>query len=89
MDMTPRYTGPGKSGICKCGHRWDDHHLGAVLNSDYYEATGESYVPQECEHYGCNETGGMMPDPANPDGAWVDHCERYEDRGTTAPRKGT
>jgi len=75
---TPRYSGPGKSGICKCGHSWEDHHLGVVLNQEYWLATSEVYVPQECEHYGCNELGGMMP---GPDGKWVKHCGRYEDRG--------
>lgn len=76
----PRYSGAGKSGICKCGHSWDDHHLGIVMNKEYYEQTGESYVPQECEFYGCNEEGGMMP---NPEGEWIPHCGRYEDAGIT------
>ncbi len=45
----PRYSGPNRSGICVCGHTWDTHHLGCVLNVDYAKATGEAYVPQECE----------------------------------------
>lgn len=77
----PRYSGPGKSGVCKCGHPWHEHHLSAVLNEEYFAATGEYYVPEECEYYGCNEYGGMMPNPEDPDGDWVYHCERYEDRG--------
>ena len=77
-DFRLRYSGPGKTGICKCGHKWDEHHLGIVLNKEYFKATGESYVPQECEYYGCNELGGMMP---GPDGKWVAHCGCYVDSG--------
>lgn len=72
MKMERRYSGPGRSGICKCGHGWQDHHLGMVLNPDYVDATGEIYIPQECEHYGFNETGGLDQD-GRP------HCDRYED----------
>ncbi len=79
MKYRARYSGRGRTGICKCGHSWEEHHLGMVCNQDYYAATGESYVPQECEHYGCNQFGGLMPDPANPDGEWLDHCGSYED----------
>ena len=43
-----------------------------VLNQDHVDATGEIYVPQECEYYGSNETGGLDPD-GRP------HCDRYED----------
>ena len=75
---TPRYSGPNRSGVCKCGHPWEEHHLGIVMNREYYEQTGEMYVPEECEHYGFNEVGGKMPDK---DGNWVDHCFRYEDKG--------
>ncbi len=71
----PKYSGPGKSGVCKCGHSVFDHHLGIVLNQEYFEATGESYVPQECEAYGFNETGGLKCI----DGKWAEHCERYRD----------
>jgi len=68
----PRYSGPNKSGICKCGHKWEDHHLCVVMNTDFLEATGESYVPQECEFYGFNETGGL-------DNEGNDHCRYYRD----------
>jgi hypothetical protein len=43
-----------------------------VLKPDYVDATGEIYIPQECEHYGFNEMGGLDPD-GRP------HCARYED----------
>jgi hypothetical protein len=75
------YSGPGKTGICKCGHSWDDHHLGIVMNKEYFQQTGEEYVPQECEYYGCNELGGMMPNPKDPKGEWICHCGKYEDAG--------
>lgn len=69
---TPVYSGPNRSGICKCGHSWEDHHLGMVLNVNYFRQTKEPYVPQECEHYGFNEDGGM-DDQGN------FHCGQYED----------
>ena len=68
----PRYSGPNRSGICVCGHKWEDHHLGVVMNSEFREATGESYVPQECEFYGFNEMGGRGPHGEQ-------HCEHYRD----------
>ena len=69
------------SGICKCGHDWDDHHLGAILNSDALDYLHKHhpdhppYLAEECEYYGCNETGGKGPDGE-------EHCERYIDRET-------
>lgn len=72
----PRYSGPNRSGICVCGHPWDEHHLGIVMNNEYYDATHEAYVPEECEHYGFNEMGGRMP---TSNGRWVNHCQSYRD----------
>ena len=72
MAQEPIYSGPNRSGICQCGHSWEDHHLGIVLNSEYAEATKEGYVPQECEYYGFNEMGGL-------DEEGSDHCNRYVD----------
>lgn len=73
--MKPRYSGPGKSGRCKCGHFWQDHHLGMVMNLEFYNATQEAYVPQECEFHGSNEDGGY-------DSNGEEHCFSYEDCGT-------
>lgn len=56
---TARYSGPNRSGVCVCGHSWEKHHLSCVMNREYAEATGESYVPQECEAFGFNERGGL------------------------------
>jgi hypothetical protein len=68
----PRYSGPNRSGICKCGHSWDDHHLCCVMNEDYSDQTREAYIPQECEFYGFNETGGLDDDGNS-------HCFGYVD----------
>src|SRR6266702_1036810 len=73
-----RYSGPNRSGICKCGHSWRDHHLGVVMNVEHYEATGESYVPQECEFFGCNEMGGLDRDGNDHCGHYVDMMEEKE-----------
>jgi hypothetical protein len=68
----PRYSGPNRSGTCTCGHSWREHHLGCVMNAEYFEQTGECYVAQECEHFGWNETGGLDAD-GKP------HCGSYRD----------
>ena len=68
----PRYSGPLRSGMCTCGHNWQEHHLGMVMNEDYAHQTGEMYVPQECEHYGFNEAGGLGSDGQV-------HCYNYKD----------
>ena len=63
------------TGVCKCGHSWEDHHLGWILNEDTIKELPPDhppYVPQECEYYGCNETGGL-DDEGN------DHCHNYEE----------
>lgn len=78
MKFKPVYSGPDCSGICVCGHSWEDHHHSCVLNQKYYDDTGEDVVPEECEHYGFNEHGGMEPDG---NGGWHEHCRRYIDRG--------
>jgi len=76
MRYQPRYSGPNRSGICVCGHPWDEHHLGIIMNEEYRNDNHEAYLPEECEHYGFNEMGGRMP---TPDGSWINHCHRYRD----------
>jgi hypothetical protein len=64
------------SGVCRCGHAFDEHHLGAIANEASLAQlpTGHPpYVAQECEYYDCNEGGGMGPDGR-------DHCHHYVDR---------
>ena len=76
------YSGPGKSGICICGCPWDEHHLGMVVrlgSTLTKQGTREYHIPQECDAFGCNETGGMKYNEA--DGEWEDHCFGYKDRG--------
>ena len=73
----PRYSGPNRSGICVCGCRWDDHHLGCVMNEEYFKDTGESYVPDECCAFGFNESGGQKYNKETKE--WEDHCSRYRD----------
>jgi hypothetical protein len=73
----PRYSGPGKCGVCVCGHPVEDHHCGVVCNPAYYAQTGEELVPQECEFYGCNEDGGL-------DDKGELHCGHYVDAGDTS-----
>lgn len=74
MEWEAKYSGPGKSGRCVCGHGYQCHHLGMVVRQDYFDATGEAYVPQECEFYGHNECGGL-------DDNGEAHCFGYEDDG--------
>jgi Icc-related predicted phosphoesterase len=59
------------SGVCICGHSYEDHHLG--IRQDDHPADWPPYVPQECEYYGCNELGGRGPD-GEP------HCGHYIDK---------
>jgi hypothetical protein len=48
-----KYSGPGKSGVCRCGHSWEDHHTSAVMSYSYLCDTHEYYIPEECEEEGC------------------------------------
>jgi hypothetical protein len=75
----PLYSGPGKSGICRCGCPWNAHHLCMVARQDYIDETQEQYIPDECCRYGFNEVGGMKYNKET--GEWEDHCHGYEDRG--------
>ena len=75
--MKARYSGPGKTGVCRCGCRWDQHHLSIVMNRAYVEATGEGYIPDECCAFGFNEVGGLKYNAAS--GEWEDHCHGYVD----------
>ena len=70
--MKPRYSGPNRSGMCKCGHHWQDHHLGMVVKQEYIDATNEYYIPQECGVFGFNEMGGL-DENGDP------HCYGYVD----------
>jgi hypothetical protein len=70
-----------RTGVCKCGHSWEDHHLGMLLNKAIFDEVWAvvpdhpPYVPQECEFYGCNEYGGLDEDGHA-------HCGQYEEENT-------
>ncbi len=79
-----RYSGIGKSGICVCGCKWDDHHLGMVMRLGSYltkQGVYEGYIPQECDAFGCNETGGMKFNDETEQ--WENHCYSYQDNQRT------
>jgi hypothetical protein len=77
-ELKPQYSGPNKTGICKCDCSWEDHHLGMVMNEEYVNATGEAYIAQECTKYGFNEVGGMKYNKKTKE--WEDHCYGYKDK---------
>lgn len=58
-------------GTCLCGHSYEDHHLGMVLNPEALAIMGP-YLQGECEFFGWNESGGF-DENGNP------HCMRYVD----------
>jgi hypothetical protein len=69
------------SGICRCGHRFDEHHnairIGAARAATLFPGA-RPYAGEKCTHYGCNEEGGLGPDLHV-------HCARYVDRADPAP----
>lgn len=70
-----RYSGPNRSGICVCGHSWEQHHLGMVVRLGSVlteDGVREGYIPQECEAFGFNEMGGLDEDGNV-------HCFGYRD----------
>lgn len=69
------------TGICRCGHRLEDHHNGGWLSAEYLATMPQGTRPlfgDECEYYGCNEEGGLGPDLRV-------HCLRYVDRADPNP----
>lgn len=66
------------SGVCVCGHSWQEHHLGFIMNEQAMaeileqQSNHPGYVPQECEAYGFNESGGL-------DENGDQHCQQYVD----------
>ncbi len=59
------------SGTCLCGHSYEDHHLGMVMNPEAAAIVGP-HLPGECVFFGTNEDGGL-------DEHGEAHCERYID----------
>jgi hypothetical protein len=78
----PRPRIPAFTGVCRCGHAFDDHHNSMHLSAEHLATLPDgtrSYIAEECEHYGCNEEGGLGPDLRV-------HCLRYVDRADPAAR---
>lgn len=61
--------------MCMCGHPAFIHHR------SWWGGRAEPVI-EECEYYGFNESGGMMPHPTERNQAghpvWVQHCDRFE-----------
>ena len=55
--------------MCKCGHSLEDHHVSYFV--------GGARWAEECEFYGSNEEGGMMPPAEDVPGGWVAHCRQF------------
>ncbi len=72
---------PTLTGVCRCGHPLHEHHNPLTLSAERLATlppgTGK-YVAGECEHYGCNEEGGLGPDLRR-------HCSGYVDQADPNP----
>lgn len=69
------------TGVCRCGHPFDDHHNSMMLSIEHLATMPpdtKPFVAEECEHYGCNEDGGLGPDGGH-------HCHGYVDRNNPNP----
>ena len=75
----PKFSKVIYSGTCLCGHSYEDHHISMVLNREALAVMGP-HMPEECEYFGCNETGGL-DEHGNP------HCERYVDAEDPDPER--
>jgi len=84
-EYKPKYSGPNCSGICVCGHSWQEHHLSIVMKEEYFEQTHEAYFPDECCAFGFNEAGGMKYNEET--GGWEVHCYSYRDSLLTSIQK--
>lgn len=60
------------SGMCICGHSYNQHHLMMCATQEAADAVGAPSVPGACLAYGCNEMEGLDKD-GNP------HCFQYVD----------
>jgi len=74
---TARYSGPNRSGICRCGCKWEKHHRMLVARQEYLDQTHEGYILGECEAYGSNELGGRKYNKKTKE--WEYHCFGYID----------
>lgn len=71
------------SGMCRCGHSWERHHLSLIVKKTYMDKLLEvapnhpGYIPDECCFYGNNEVGGMKYNEETEE--WEVHCYGYVD----------
>jgi len=85
MDDSLRKTKPNFTGICICGHHFDDHHHGVIARPQILEEENRSFqnvgglLGQECER---TEVNGMRIREDEPPCS----CSLYWDRGWP-PRK--
>jgi hypothetical protein len=64
------------SGLCRCGHTFEQHHTSAIVNQGVLASLPPGhppYIAEECCAYDFNEGSGMGPDGR-------DHCHRFIDR---------
>lgn len=55
--------------MCVCGHPAGVHHISHFVGGALVD---------ECEFYGWDEVGGMMPgEPDGDEEEWVDHCQSF------------
>jgi hypothetical protein len=86
------------TGICICGHSWDDHHHGAILNPKALQEAGEEFrnvdgnLGEECEY--SQFEGIYTPEVDIYEGKKSPrhehrepcHCDSYHDQGW--PKEG-
>ena len=84
MKPEKKYSGPDRSGICKCGCPWSKHHLGVITSEEYWAGISleeredmEKFTPQECESFGFADHSGMRYDEESRQ--WITHCNGYID----------
>ncbi len=67
------------SGVCLCGHSYEEHHFSIVANSEASGTMGD-YLPKECEFFGFDENGGLDEDGN-------EHCRHYVDAEDPDPAR--
>lgn len=76
--MKDKYPWLIQTGICQCGHSYEEHHLSVIMNEDTMREIAAinpehpPYLPGECEHFGFNECGGRDRDGN-------EHCYQYKE----------
>jgi hypothetical protein len=74
-DDLARRLGYEFSGVCRCGHKFSEHHNAMLLNTEHVLTLppgSKPFIGEECEFYGSGEDSSFGPD-GRP------HCHRYVD----------